>query len=201
MKKKELIIHCSDLGTSDHTIMCDDVCESEYHIIITSTYVGKSCITLWISHATKKVTVNLIAHVSHANVAIQIGIKTAQNNKHSLQVIQHHTAAHTTSTCTIKGIAYDSAIIDYEGSVVLEPGSIQADAQQRSNFLIMSENATVKSMPSLQAHHNELQCGHATTISYLDPVMLWYAHQRGISISVLEDMIEDLFLAFASDEQ
>lgn len=193
MIKKELVVHCSDLRTSVHTIMCDDVCESEYHITITSTYVGKSCIILWISHATKKVTVNLIANLSHADVAIQIGIKTAQDIKHSLQVIQYHAAPHTTSTCTIKGIAYDSASIDYEGFVVLELGSIQADAQQRSNFLIMSENATVKSMPSLQAHHNKLQCGHATTISYLDPVMLWYAHQRGLLSSCLEELIEEVF--------
>ncbi len=193
MIKKELVVHCSGESSSIYTIMCDDSNESEYSITISSTYVGTSYITLWISHATKKVTVNLVANVSYADIAIQIGIKTAQDTKHSLQVIQRHTASHTISTCTIKGIVYDSATIDYEGIVVLQPGSIQADAQQRSNFLIMSESATVKSMPSLQAHHNKLQCGHATTISYLDPVMLWYAHQRGLPSSCLEMLIEEVF--------
>lgn len=188
-----MIIRCDDHTSSIYTLMCDEHVPTEYGITITSSYVGQVKIILWILHASKKVTVKISADHPNTEIDLEIYVKAEHNAQHHLRVFQNHKASHTTSTCMIKGIAYDTSIIDYQGLITLEKESINAHAEQKSRFLIMSETATIKSVPSLQVYHNQVQCGHATTISYIDPIIIWYAAQRGINTFVIEQLVEDVF--------
>lgn len=176
--------------------MCDENVPVEYLISITSSYIGCAKIILWITHASKKVTIKISADHSDTQIDLQMYIRAEDNAQHYVKVFQDHTASGTISTCMIKGIAYDTSIIDYQGLITLEKESINAQAEQKSKFLIMSEMATVRSVPSLQVHHNQVQCGHATTISYIDPIMLWYAMQRGVNSTTVEQLVEKNFFSF-----
>lgn len=190
MDKKELTIVTSEIVENVHTILCDEIMPTEYTITCISDSVLLRTVIIWILHASKKVTVKISADHPDTQIDLQIYIRALDNAQHYLKVLQDHTAFNTISKCMIKGIAYDTSIIDYQGLITLEKESINAQAEQKSKFLIMSEMATVRSVPSLQVHHNQVVCGHATTISYLDPIIIWYSMQRGISATRLEKFIE-----------
>jgi Fe-S cluster assembly scaffold protein SufB len=190
---KEIVINCYDYATSVHTIMCDDQKSYEGLITIKSSYVGSAKIILWVSHASKKIIIKTFVDSPNATIDLRIYIKADHNAQHYLEIIQNHNVARTVSTCNIRGIAYDTSIINYQGLITLEKKSINAQAEQKSNFLIMSENAAVKSIPSLQVQHSQVQCGHATTISYIDPLVMWYASQRGIDTATIEKIVEKAF--------
>ena len=180
----------------DHTIICDDTDKLSYEIVLQPLQGESADVTLWITGASKDATILIVADNYHTKVNLQICVKAEDAQKHVLRIYQNHTVANTQSNCTIKGIAYDTSIIDYEGLITLEGGSENSHAHQTSNFLIMSDVATVRSVPSLQAHHNNLECGHATTISYVDPLVVWYAAQRGVPVATIEQLIEKNFLPY-----
>lgn len=190
--EKKIDILFTDILTSQ-ILMCDDQENIEYDISVTSESISQSKLLIWITGASKKVTVNVVMNTVHTYITIDICIRAQKDSKHIVRVNQHHTVPDTQSDCPIKGIAYDSSIIDYEGLITLEPGSHNAQANQKSTFLIMSESATVRSVPSLEVHHNNVACGHSTIVSYLDPVVLWYGAQRGLKEEKMEILIENVF--------
>ena len=192
---KEIIINCYDYATSVHTIMCDEQESYEALITIKSSYVGSANIILWVSHASKKIIIKTSVDSPDSTIDLRIYIKANHNAQHYLEIFQNHNVARTLSTCNIRGIVYDTSTINYQGLITLEKESINAVAEQKSNFLIMSESATVKSIPSLQVRHSQVQCGHATTISYIDPLVMWYASQRGINITTIEKIVEKAFFS------
>ena len=177
----------------DHTIMCDDMQLMSYEIVLQPLQAESFNVILWVTGVSKCLIIMVMVDNHHTKVDLHIFVKAENTQKHLLRIYQNHIAANTQTACTIRGIAYDTSTIDYEGLITLEPGSDNAQAYQTSTFLIMSDFATVRSVPSLQSHHNNLQCGHSTTISYLDSIVMWYAAQRGIPITTLEQLIEKNF--------
>lgn len=196
MKNKEITVHCVDDQTLFHSFMCNDDEPTEYDIVITNTYAAKAWITIWVGHASKKVTVKLNAHNVGTIIEVHVIVRATDHNVYDISIVQTHNAATTETFSHIKGIAYNAATISYAGLAILKSKSNDAIAHQKSNFLIMSEAASVKSIPSLQVHHNQVQCGHSTTISYLDPIVVWYMQQRGIETGAIEKIVEKEFLNF-----
>lgn len=191
LDKKEIVLSCTN---DSYAIDCTQKESTDYFITLIPTLKSTSQVHIQLAHASKKIVLKVDVRNEHSDCNITIFIKAEQNAHHVLEIYQEHTAFHTSSACRIKGILYDTSSITYTGLITLKKDSINATAEQTSKFLVMSETASVKSVPSLQVHHNQVQCGHATTVSYIDPLVMWYAAQRGIASEIIEHMIQEVFL-------
>lgn len=187
------MIHKTIDMTHSATLICDDTSATHYTI---TAYAQQEplVIDMYVTGADKKIDVICVMNTPYTQITLKIIVRSTFTNKYILKTYQHHTAVHTSSTVNLKAVVYDTSLIDYEGVITLPVGTQNADAQQTSKFLVMSEKATVKAIPSLSVQHNNVQCGHATLISYIDSLVLFYFAQRGISVECAERIIENIFL-------
>ena len=115
-------------------------------------------------------------------------------NKISVKTIQHHHAHHTTSTVNVKGVLYDSAHIDYHGTIRVEEGVKNISASQENKNIMMGNNTRAVSIPTLQILSNEVQCFHASATGMLDEKQLFYLTSRGIDNNSAKNLLIQAFL-------
>lgn len=127
----------------------------------------------------------------HLSAVLQTTSKQTQN----LVTHQIHTAADTKSQVIIKGIVEQQGVQNYKGTIRLEETSFRANAQQHHKVLLLDESAHATSVPNLQVLHDDVQCGHGSAISSVDPEQLWYCASRGISSHEAQQLIVQSFLA------
>lgn len=118
----------------------------------------------------------------------------AKGEKYIIATEQIHTAPDTQSEVHLYGVLYEGATCSYSGLITLEKDSLRAHADQQNKMLLMHKTAKAISIPSLQAKHNDLTCGHGAAISYLDSEQLYYLLSRGISLQEAEKLLVQGFL-------
>lgn len=110
-----------------------------------------------------------------------------------LDTFQHHVAPECTTTLLIKGALSDQARAVYRGMIRLEADAQKTDAYQQARALILSGDARVDSIPSLEILANDVKCSHGATVGEIDPTMLFYLMSRGLSQRIARKMILDGF--------
>jgi Fe-S cluster assembly protein SufD len=110
------------------------------------------------------------------------GLFIADARRHIDQHLHvEHTASHTISRQTWRGIAAGRGRGIFDARVVVRPGAQHADAQQSSSNLLLSPHAEIDVKPQLEIHNDDVQCGHGTAIGQLDEAQIFYLRSRGIS--------------------
>jgi Fe-S cluster assembly protein SufD len=117
-----------------------------------------------------------------------------EGQKYTIKTEQIHTAPDTQSEFHLYGVLYENATCSYSGLITLEKDSLRAHADQQNKMLLMHKTAKAISIPSLQAKHNDLTCGHGAAISYLDSEMLFYLMGRGINQKQAENLLVNGFI-------
>jgi len=112
-----------------------------------------------------------------------------KGESYTIETEKIHTAPDTQSEIHLYGVLYERAMCSYNGLITLEKDSLRAHADQQNKMLLMHKTARAISIPSLQAKHNDLTCGHGAAISYLDNEQLFYIMGRGISKEQAEDLL------------
>ncbi len=138
--------------------------------------------------------ISLFLRGHNAQATITGTVQTTAQESHSLFVEQIHEGADTISTVVVKGVARQSSKIAYKGMITLHPGSLRARAHQEHKVLLIGESAQATSVPSLQVLHDDVQCGHATTITQVDPEHLLQLALRGIQETAATALIIEGFL-------
>lgn len=93
----------------------------------------------------------------------------------------NHRADRTSSRMESKGALYDSAKAVYRGLIHIPKGIFGSTGFERSDTLLLSKQAQAVSIPELEIGNNDVQCGHASTISRIDTEKMFYFQSRGIS--------------------
>lgn len=109
-------------------------------------------------------------------------------------IMQHHRAPHTTSAVTLKAVLDGSSFFDYQGNILIEQQAAHVVAHQENKNLVVSKQAKARSIPSLEALNNNVQCGHGSAVSYIDQEHLFYLASRGIHESQAKDILIKSFL-------
>ena len=121
---------------------------------------------------------DLVGNAAHAEVkivAISAGkqvqaIDTRVTNKASYSVghILQHGVIREKGTLTFNGIGH------------ILKGAKQADAQQESRVLMLSDQARGDANPILLIDENEVTAGHAASVGRVDPEEMYYLMSRGL---------------------
>jgi Fe-S cluster assembly protein SufD len=91
-------------------------------------------------------------------------------------------------------VAKDESQTIFSGIITIEKGAHHTEAFQKNKNLILSEKATVDSIPQLFIFNDDVKCAHGSSTSTLDPDQYIYLQSRGIGLQDAESMITRGFI-------
>ena len=103
-----------------------------------------------------------------------------KRKSHNLIVINHN-VPNCTSNQLFKGLLYDEARAEFNGTVNVKEEAQQTYAEQLNRNLLLSDKATIDTRPQLNIFADDVKCSHGATIGQLEEDELFYLESRGIA--------------------
>lgn len=129
-----------------------------------------------------------------SEIHIQALAHSRSNQKHSFIANALHSVPHTQSDLKVWCVAKDDAQTIFNGVITIDKGAHHTEAFQKNKNLILSEKATVDSVPQLFIYNDEVKCAHGSSTSTMDPEQYIYLQSRGINLADAEQMITRGFM-------
>lgn len=117
----------------------------------------------------KSATLNFLAFV--------IGKNT---EKFDLKTNSNHFAGETNAYYTVKTVLFDHCEMDYVGYLNIHKNAQIIDSHLSHHTLLLSPDAKIKTIPSLEIEADDVKAGHSASIGRIDDEMLFYLKSRGI---------------------
>jgi Fe-S cluster assembly protein SufD len=142
-----------------------------------------------------------LAHI-HQDINLNGRAATAEVNgvtfasdrqKISYYTLQHHKAQGTHSDLLYKEVLRDESRVVWRGMIKVDPAAQQTDGYQRSDALMLSDEARVDSIPGLEIEADDVKCTHGATTGRVDREQIFYCMSRGISRNQAMHMIVEGF--------
>lgn len=92
----------------------------------------------------------------------------------------NHTTTNTNAYYTIRSALFDKSKIDYKGNLIIKAKAQITDSYLAHHSLMLSKDAKVETIPSLEIEADDVKAGHAATMSAIDDEMLFYLSSRGL---------------------
>lgn len=124
-------------------------------------------------------------------------------DQHTRQI---HTNGGAASDLLYKNVIDDKATAVFAGNIYVAPGAHATDAYQANRNMLLSERATVHSLPGLEILADRVRCSHGSASAPMDSEQLHYLLSRGIpqheaQMLVAEGFLADVLTRFRSAEQ
>ena len=119
-------------------------------------------------------------------------------DQHTRQV--HHVGG-ATSDLLYKNVLDDKSTAIFAGNIYVAPGAHRTDAYQSNRNMLLSEKATVNSLPGLEILADKVRCSHGSASAPMDEEQLFYLLSRGIpqyeaQMLVAQGFMEDVLTRF-----
>ncbi len=105
----------------------------------------------------------------------------------------YHEASHTVSKIDVRGVLKDKAHIIYRSDIAMGKG-VEAKGEESASFLILSEEARVDAIPSLDIESSDVRCSHSLSIKDISRDELFYPMSRGLDEENSYKLLVDGFL-------
>lgn len=120
------------------------------------------------------------------------------------ETFSQHRVPQTKAHYNVKAALYDSSLVDYKGTLVVDKPAQLADIYLSHDTLLMSDKARARTVPALEIEADDVIAGHAATIGKVDQEMMFYLKSRGIDPQAAERLLISGFfeshLQMVSDE-
>jgi len=110
-----------------------------------------------------------------------------------------HAAPHTTSVVTNKSVSSHGGKTTYRGLVEIFPGAVGAKTRVRCDALIMDEESSSDTKPTMKIHEQQSTVEHEASVSKIGEDQLFYAMSRGLSEADATAMIVNGFFFFVKE--
>ena len=107
-----------------------------------------------------------------------------------------HAAPNTTSVVTNKSVSAHGGKTTYRGLVEIFPGAVGAKTRVRCDALIMDEQSSSDTKPTMKIHEQRSTVEHEASVSKIGEEQLFYAMSRGLSEADATAMIVNGFFDF-----
>jgi Fe-S cluster assembly protein SufB len=107
-----------------------------------------------------------------------------------------HAAPRTTSMVTNKSVSAHGGKTTYRGLVEVHPGAVGAKTRVRCDALIMDEQSSSDTKPTMKIHEQRSTVEHEASVSKIGEEQLFYAMSRGLSEADATAMIVNGFFDF-----
>ena len=111
------------------------------------------------------------------------------------RTVQRHTTPGAKSRLLYKNVLDDHASAIFGGNIRVEPAAHDTDAYLSNLNLMLSERATMHSLPGLEILADRVRCSHGSATAPMDPEQLFYLLARGISEPSARTLLADGFLS------
>ena len=118
-------------------------------------------------------------------------------DQHTRQI--HHVGG-SSSNLLCKNVLDAHATATFAGNIYVAPGAHNTDAYQSNRNLMLSEDATVNSLPGLEILADKVRCSHGCASGPMDEEQLFYLLSRGIPEYEAHQLIAEGFLEEVSDK-
>jgi len=135
--------------------------------------------------------INLAGRASSAEVN---GVTfTSDRQKLSYYTQQHHQQQGTRSDLLYREVLRDESRVIWRGMIKVDIPAQQTDGYQRSDALMLSEEARCDSIPGLEIEADDVRCTHGSTTGRVDQDQILYCMSRGITRNEAMHMIVEGF--------
>lgn len=111
------------------------------------------------------------------------------------RTVQRHPAPGAKSRLLYKNVLSDHATAIFGGNIRVELGAHDTDAYLSNLNLMLSEHASMHSLPGLEILADRVRCSHGSATAPMDPEQLFYLLSRGIDEPSARTLLADGFLA------
>jgi Fe-S cluster assembly protein SufD len=92
-----------------------------------------------------------------------------------------HAAPRCTSNQLFKGVLDDMSTGAFNGRILVRPGAQKTLAYQKSNNILLTDDAKMDTKPQLEIYADDVKCSHGAATGQLDNDALFYMQSRGIN--------------------
>lgn len=184
-------------GKSETIVVSETVCSYEIS-------VGKNAsLTVYDIHTRandtdRKLEVNLKDEKARAEI---FGLYILKGNtKSQSKVAVNHMAKNCKSEQIYRAILDDKARGNFEGEIYVAKNATGTVAHQESKNLLLSDTATVSSIPSLEIYTDDVKCSHGAASGVIDPEALFYMLARGINADKAKELLTFAFAKTVIDK-
>ena len=122
-----------------------------------------------------------------------------------LNIESIHKTHHTESSMHHRGVLNDYAKSIFRGTVKIDKNAYGSIGHQKSDVILLGENAKCDAVPILDVENDEVVCSHGMTMGQLDPDQIFYLLSRGLNEDDAKKMIllgflEPLFRELENEE-
>lgn len=128
-----------------------------------------------------------------AEIFKSIIVKSNQNIDY--KTITEIKASQTIKSVTIKAVVMPGGHLSLEGIIKIHSHLHAVQAFLKHSILLIGQNSSAVSIPTLEIESNDVQASHASTIGPLDPEQLFYLMSRGLNKSQAVKLIIKSFLS------
>jgi Fe-S cluster assembly protein SufD len=96
------------------------------------------------------------------------------------RVVMRHVGRNTSSNVFLKGAVGDHASSVFTGLLRIEEDAVRTSAFETNRNLVLSGDATARSVPNLEILCDDVVCGHGSTVGPLEAEHLYYLMSRGL---------------------
>lgn len=154
-----------------------------------------------IAHANMHVKIECFLQGQGAHAHIHGAYILSDKHVVTIDTLQYHEGAHTSSTLLMKGALRDMAYVQYHGTIHIEKNASGTYASQENKNILLSNGARAVSVPNLQVLNNEVKCFHGSAVGKFDQEHLFYAACRGIDEKRAEEILLNAFFADVVDDE
>ena len=171
--------------------------QKSWHFAHQAGVVGSNASLQWtvvglgskLSHIHQDINLNGRGATAEVN-----GVTFASNRqKISYYTQQHHKAQGTHSDLLYKEVLRDESRVIWRGMIKVDPAAQQTDGYQRSDALMLSDDARCDSIPGLEIEADDVKCTHGATTGRVDREQIFYCMSRGINRQEAMHMIVEGF--------
>lgn len=123
-----------------------------------------------------------------------------KQDKVDIKINLSHVGQNTKSEIIFKGALEDESGVNFEGLVKINKNAKKTNAWLAAHFLLLSEKAHGRAIPSLEILENDIKAGHATTVGKVNDLEMFYLQSRGLSKQQAKHLIVEGFLKSVLDQ-
>ncbi len=192
-------IVCADDAKMDHCKLQHESPEA-FHVANMQVKMGRAA--QFVSHA-----VSIGGRISRNDLEVALGGRGAYATLNGLVLLsgsQHcdnhtllnHAAPDCPSHELYKHVLADKASAVFKGQIFVNQIAQKTNAKQSSKSLLLSDTASMNSMPALEIYADDVQWTHGSTTGPIDEDLVFYLRSRGVSLQAARHL---LTYAFAAD--
>ncbi|MCI2393245.1 SufD family Fe-S cluster assembly protein [Aliiroseovarius sediminis] len=137
-----------------------------------------------------------VAHVAGA----ALGDGADDEFHHDDTVFVTHDAVACESRQVFKKVLKNGAKGVFQGKILVKADAQKTDGYQKSQSLLLDEDASFQAKPELEIYADDVICSHGSTSGAIDEDALFYLRSRGVPPHIATDLLVLAFLADAIEE-